>query len=123
MKEKISKNVELTSVIKSYLESTMDIGDEIVMTNLAKELGNEKEDGKKTTHHKDTVTKELERADFLGETLINNFERTYKNGKDGIKKLVRIKKIEKSNEIKELWKSITKLNEKQDEIIKLLKKR
>ncbi len=113
MKKETPKHILLTNAICSHLDSEMEIEDESGLTRLSKEI--ELGEG---NMHKDTLTKELERGFILGEILIKNFDPTWEKGR-----LKKIKKIKKTNEIQEIWKSIAKINEKQDDIIKLLKRK
>jgi len=83
-KRKTPKNVELVSVLASYLDSELETGDSRNMTPLAKEI----EVGfRRSNPHVDTVRNKLTEG-FIFKDVLKNFKPTYENGK-----LVRIEKI------------------------------
>lgn len=99
-KRKTPKNVELVSVLASYLDSEMEVGDSRNMTPLAKEI-----DLNGSNPHVDTIRNKLTEG-FIFKDVLKNFKQTYENGK-----LVRIEKIANTDANAEIiMQLLTKMN-------------
>lgn len=108
-KRAIPKNIEIISALISYLDSSMDEGEDIAITPLS-----EKVEVKNNHIHVNTARDKLTEG-FIMRDILTEFEPTYE---DGI--LVRIKKKKKqrfdideiSQSLIEMKKELSKINEK-----------